>query len=287
LYRSLRKSSPQGLQALCSELTLPIDSEGVCLFHSDQEDWKRSNQFMRHFVELINLLETLEDIEYFDFKEFRFVGEPDSFIKKGQIINVIKLQNLVVNKEVRFGGARFLDRVVFEEVKLNKGGEFINTIFKDQLSVTKSSIGFVQWNKSFFTRRVDFNECHFTGSFIDFSDNDFIDSVFFNQIVFNGMTLFDDTQFNTSNIQDNGVRFADVTSNDHLSFKNTVFFCPVESVELYLTKTQSFLIPFFILQNLVLDMQLMMFFLIGLALGKMDYLHSKVEILIIKFLIRK
>src|SRR5688500_16152046 len=57
----------------CETPTLPMDSKGTCIFHSQEIDWKRENGFGRHFRQLIHLLADAEQDH--DFAEFVFVGD--------------------------------------------------------------------------------------------------------------------------------------------------------------------------------------------------------------------
>ena len=70
LYRDLRERKVTGF-----DFTLPMDKHGRCIFHSNELEWKRENNFTQKIIDLINILDACNDIDEYDFAEFVFVGE--------------------------------------------------------------------------------------------------------------------------------------------------------------------------------------------------------------------
>ena len=57
-----------------TDLELPMDESGLCIFHSRDAEWKRENDFGKRLVQLLEFLEIDEKTQRYDFAEFVFVG---------------------------------------------------------------------------------------------------------------------------------------------------------------------------------------------------------------------
>ncbi len=115
---------------------LPLDRSGVCLFHSNDLNWKRENKFTTKFLQLVQLLDEHSNKDYYDFSEFVFVGKPLKSNKNSEPC-VFKLLETVFRKEAKFLGALFTDPVELLNVKFKNGANFKGAIFKKGLEMQK------------------------------------------------------------------------------------------------------------------------------------------------------
>lgn len=94
---------------------LPLDTNGKCLFHSTNIEWKRKNNFFDRFVELFQCLNLLPSSSEIQFNECHFVGlemidehEEDNTIYKFEITDTI------IRKSITFCDSVFYDPIHIE-----------------------------------------------------------------------------------------------------------------------------------------------------------------------------
>jgi hypothetical protein len=106
---------------------LDVDSHGVCLFHSSQAGWKRTNGFQEKFLDLVRLLD-IHGAARYDFAEFVFVGD-EVTTPKGARENLLRIADFSFQKKAMMNGAQFLDSVEMEQVEFKGGAEFSGATF--------------------------------------------------------------------------------------------------------------------------------------------------------------
>ena len=124
IYSELKNNEKYNFENITSNLELPLDSHGICIFHSNELEWKRKNNFTIKFLELLQFLAVYTDSKkYYDFAEFVFVGE---YPKSSKDVKdyIFSFTNFTLNKAANFTGALFVDRVEFDLVKFNEGANF-------------------------------------------------------------------------------------------------------------------------------------------------------------------
>lgn len=177
---------------------LPIDSHGVCIFHSKENTWKRENDFTGEFLKLLKLLEA-EETNYYDFAEFRFVG--NRFKEKlNQKHHLLCFKNLTFKKQAYFVGAVFDDLLELGDVNFEDGASFYEATFAQDVSI---------------------HNTYFRG--LQFCNAQFKQRALFSKVVFQSYALFEHTQFKGST---GGyvVKFEDSQFKGITDFSNCIFF---------------------------------------------------------------
>lgn len=77
IYSELKNNGTNNFENITSNLELPLDSQGICLFHSNELEWKRKNNFAIKFLELLQFLDIYDSFEFQVGKLFRFVISDD------------------------------------------------------------------------------------------------------------------------------------------------------------------------------------------------------------------
>lgn len=200
---------------------LPLDRNGVCLFHSNDLNWKRENQFTTKFLQLVQLLDEHSNIAYYDFSEFVFVGKPLKSTKNSEPW-VFKFSETVFRKEATFLGALFTDPVELLNVKFKNGANFKGAIFKKGLEMQKCSVGSSTFDEAVFEKNVYFEDTHFSGTYTTFVCSVFNKSAKFVNSTFDGMAIFSEAIFNKSKDRDSMTEFADVEFSFKKDMKGTI-----------------------------------------------------------------
>src|SRR5215213_2294950 len=123
----------------CGATVFPVDDHGKCVFHSQDLDWKRQNDFTGKFLQLVQLLDMHDAERYYDFTEFVFLGN-DFRTKDGFGENTLRITNTTFRKQAYFTAALFLDPVELEGIDFQDGASFNQAIFKRDLRFANSSI---------------------------------------------------------------------------------------------------------------------------------------------------
>ena len=119
--------------------TLPIDKYGACIFHSQEIAWKRENDFKGHFLRLLQLLEDDETFKFYNFAEFKFVGnEPRT--KRGSEYHVLHISNKIFRRQAYFTGSFFLDAFELKDVNFDGGASFGQTTFVHDMSISNTRL---------------------------------------------------------------------------------------------------------------------------------------------------
>lgn len=226
-YRELNNKKISNHQDSNSQLELPLDSTGVCLFHSHDLNWKREKQFTKKFLQLVQLLDEYSSKEYYDFCEFVFVGEQLES-KKNSESYIFKLVKTVFMKEAKFAGAVFTEAVKFHNVEFKSYCSFEGAAFKDKLVLEKCSLASTYFDATVFEKNVYFEDDHFCGTFAIFTHAVFYNSVRFLNTKFDGMAVFSDAVFNKSKDDAFAATFQNVVFKNSAIFTGSIFFCPAE-----------------------------------------------------------
>lgn len=131
-YESLRKDKDKQYCSL-NELinNLPIDKDGLCIFHSPDIEWKSKQDFVQWLMVLKNTL--IENKMEIKFQDFHFIAENG---KEG-------IDYLELLSEVKISNCYFHHKINAENICITGNLDFINCTF---LSV------------------IDFSDCHFKGN---------------------------------------------------------------------------------------------------------------------------
>ena len=168
------------------DLTLKKDNVGKCLFHSEDLPWKRENQFIRHFRELVDILNWDDDINdrlKMDFEDFVFVGnDPMSW---GNSDFVCRLNDLIFEKYANFQNATFVDYAYFSKVRFESHTYFRNSVFQGGCKFEEDSL---------FLGSVNFQSCTFK-DYCYFRNVVFQKSAYFENAAFLNNTEFIDVVF--------------------------------------------------------------------------------------------
>ena len=132
-------------------ISLPLDKKGLCFFHSTDVRFKVEYDILEQIKRTIKWLDENSDARIYDFTDTRI----------GAGVSQIKVEGLVLNKEINFHKAIFFARIDFEKL------ETVSRLFFDSTEFRES---------------VTFKDCSLRD--IDFSYS-----------LFNGLLIFDNTSF--------------------------------------------------------------------------------------------
>lgn len=213
-------------------LTLPIDERGACIFHSQEIAWKRGNDFPRHFLQLIDLLNTDDALVVCDFAEVVFVGDiPES----GSQENVLRIAEMTFSKAAYFTAASFLDSLALDRVEFRQGATFDQATFAQELRVGDTKIHGLSFCHARVAGRALFNEVEFLDYALfmnaHFSGTAFGAVVRFQASRFEGITDFSDAAFILG--RESSIGFWQIRFEDFTNFQNTRFQCHVEFDETF------------------------------------------------------
>ncbi len=197
LFKSML-SVGQGESLPSSISKLPIDQEGICLFHSQAIQWKRDNNFTDYFFKAMRWLETDDSSKSFDFSEFTIIG-PDPTHTTEPTVATFRLADITFRKDLNFRGASFFDAVEIVDMDFVRGVQFDKATFNGKLTVTRSRFGG-----------------------LGFSGSRFRKGAFFSKILFRSYCLFDEAQFKGTKVG-RAVVFIDSTFQDVTSFAAALF----------------------------------------------------------------
>jgi len=151
-------------------LYLPHDAIGECIFHSQDLEWKRENNFMDWLKKLIFLSDKYDDEnDEIELDEVIFVGnsllEEQEFKHKIRAdseneLYCIKLENTFCNKSIVLNNAKFEDIIILERCCLKKDLVLQSCCFSKGISINHITIGgdFHIYNSHFQKRIIITND---------------------------------------------------------------------------------------------------------------------------------
>ena len=233
LYERARSKSSHSPEA-DSTSTLPVDEHGACIFHSQEIAWKRENDFEGQFAKLVQILDVDETEDYYDFSEFRFLGN-DLKTGLGSEQHTLCIADMVFRKRAYFTGAVFLDSLELDGVCFEDGATFAQATFAHDLKIMNARF-----------RGLDFINAQFAQLAL-FSKIEFLSYTLFHNAQFMGVTggyvvKFADSRFqgiadfsgavfgplgNESSVGFLNVQFQDFTDFRKTRFHNQVVFADV------------------------------------------------------------
>lgn len=205
---------------------LPIDDQGVCIFHSREVTWKRDHGFSARFVELIDLLEADEERSWWDFCEFVFIGDA-AVADSDPVQEEFRIAGRTFPKPVYFVGASFLAPVEMEQVSFAGGASFTQATFERDVRITDTTFrgfDFIRGraNGRLVCRRVQFGSYALLGSAC-FTAQPVEPFVAFYETQFQGITDFSEAVFASGG--NSTLHFSDVAFEDTVDLSKTVFQC--------------------------------------------------------------
>lgn len=197
---------------------LPIDGQGLCLFHSQDMAWKIEHQFEEQLDRLLKYhLNPDSVIEDIDFRNFHFVTKD---------AEAILWEDLVVSKPFNICGATF--QVDFKLKNCQFIGDFFidSTHFHGEFLVHSCEFvgNFTATDQTTFHRAIQFSEVNFVG-FYEVRHAFFLGQVNLSNVTFQSHSLWDSSVFNTGS---NGINYFNFSTNDYTSFKKVQFVDIVE-----------------------------------------------------------
>lgn len=211
---------------------IPLDEQGFCVFHSENETWKNEHNFNRYLKELIN---------YFEEE----TTQKNIFLE--DIIFTSSIENLFDNKEfkkdINFNHSQFKGNLIIKS-SIFKNLNFNSTIFNELVSFTGLSIKSIMFDDAYFKSKLSINSSDFHNDFFmlnthfdagisilksTFHSNSFFQNmrtnmdksircgIVFKHIHFKKFTTFETTEFNSL------VDFKQITVHEQLFFHKTQF----------------------------------------------------------------
>ncbi len=204
---------------------LPVDKQGVCIFHSQEVAWKRENDFTGHFLKLLKLIEYDEFHDFYNFAEFKFVGN-ELRTKRGSEYHVLNISDITFRKQAYFTGACFLNNLEMKDVTFEGGASFGQTTFVRDVSVSNARFCGVEFGNAQFSQLALFSNVDFL-SYALFDNAKFTGAasgyiVKFVDSRFEGLTDFSGAIFNPTG-NDSSMGFINVKFEDFTDFKNAQF----------------------------------------------------------------
>lgn len=153
---------------------LPMDKQGKCIFHSEDLDWKRSNNFTQWLDELIAYF-SLEDKGNNHFlREVVFVGSESKVIDYLPKIYTFNLDYCWFADHTKTSGYTFENHLYFYNLKMTKEMYFNHCHFKKEVEFCRG------YNISEeLTPTIEFSNCHFHHLF----QMNYIDAMSLNLVV--------------------------------------------------------------------------------------------------------
>ncbi len=227
-------------------LYLPHDSEGKCLFHSENVKWKEKNNFLQRLKLLIRLLNTDPDIDYISLDNVVFIGDTSTgtpktiteynkdgtlkkkYTRKNRNIDLrkqvfskaISALDAIFLDHVDFSGSNFKDRVTFSNITFEFGVTFYNAAFKESVFFDNSTFEYIADFK-----KTEFGFCNEFEPSTSFCKVTFNCEPSFNDAIFNGSCSFRDAQFKPYRPQPGDTEFQGTIFKKNVDFRNTVFNC--------------------------------------------------------------
>lgn len=245
-YPSLYKEFKTIFPETDFEISLPIDSNEYCIFHSQNIEWKDVNNFNKKFSELLQLLDLFKSTKNINNFSYQFIGfvfiGTDTQIerrnKKKETVKAFVLKDLHCSK-IDFSNSVFINDTYFENIIFDGYVNFDNSVFKGICDFKK--INFKQqssfcnsvFENTFYCEQTEFVNAsmfmnsifnkYFTleksqfGHFVDFSNVRFNSLAKFNKIFFGSQVKFSKAIFSGL------VNFYDIEFNSIADFFETEF----------------------------------------------------------------
>ncbi len=162
---------------------IPIDKFDRCIFHSEDLKWKKNNNFVTLFRELLSHIYNV-NLSSFGFYDFIFVGE--NLNLDYEVENILYFKKLLSKTLLTFYDCQFYCEVVLEQC-----------VFKDALNIVNCNfMKQVLLNSCTFYNELDiFNNCSFKKKLGIYNQNTFNNNVQIADTVFN-----DDLEINNNQI---------------------------------------------------------------------------------------
>ncbi len=204
--------------------TLQVDDSGKCIFHSQDIIWKHKNGFKQLFLQLVQLLNDDNTLEYYDFRDFVFVGDEPKTTNSSER-HVLHIAGTVFRKPVYFTGSSFIDSFELDAVDFQEGAKFRKTTFAGDLRVTNTQFQGLEFSNTTFVQLAYFINVEFL-SYALFENTRFTGTtsgyvVKFKDSRFYGITDFSGSTFNLGS--ESTVGFTEVLFKDFTDFGNTQF----------------------------------------------------------------
>lgn len=227
-FFSRAREAAADLPAAGSVFALPVDDSGACIFHSKEVAWKRGNDFVGKFLQLVQLLTADKTAKGYNFADFVFVGgggQPAVGAEKTSL----HITNTTFPKQAFFIGSQFLAPVTFEGVHFAGGADFCEATFATDLMCNKSQFCGLNFAAVKLRKRAFFTAVEFT-SYVLFDGTQCTGTepnavVKFEDTRFAGITDFTDTVFTLG--EQSSVNFLRTRFEDVVDFTNTQFHCQV------------------------------------------------------------
>ena len=170
-----------------SPMELPHDSEGKCIFHSADLQWKRENNFSQWLRKLVLLLDKRDDVIELD--DIILVG--DSLMEKQDPkyrfrtnaeneLYCIVLENLLCSHAIVLRNAVLEDPLILERCCIKKDLIITDCLFNKGLSVNHLTVG----------QDLQILNCYFKNNIVTDSDNTVYGCWYINNSTFTGDSSF-------------------------------------------------------------------------------------------------
>lgn len=209
-------------------MPLPLDSEGRCVFHSQDADWKREHNLIGHFLKLLEAIGAQAKPQYV-FKEFYFSEN-------------LALEELTFASEISFAHSRFAKGARFVGCHFKGGLNLKGACFEGPLRISYGVINSLVFNDGVCQKSCQINkveapqfftlmDSRFLGGFSlkDVRFSNFSHQAHFSNCVFEASQPDEEVWF--ENVHFQGAYFDKAVFNAPLKFKNVTFDSEAEFLE--------------------------------------------------------
>lgn len=195
-------------------LSLLIDNEGNCIFHSNNLVWKKANDFNLHLKALIKFYEK-DSPKLIDFSEIIFINSDENN-------NKICFSDLKFNNYIDMSYCTFHEDLLINNCDL-VGLDILGGKFKKYSNISNCSIRSLNFSKSVFEDKFSINKTKID-SYSDFEKCTFSDTISFIDVEFGDMVQFNWAVFSTKDLNYCITTFKNVKFSGHpLDFSNAKF----------------------------------------------------------------
>lgn len=192
---------------------LPVDSEGKCVFHSQNISWKEKNDFVDFLTKYVS--KCRKNNYEIDLREVHFIAKKDRIII--DYIDIISGANLVgvtFHDSIELKGKNLKKKIPnelsFKDCTFKNNVKFKNCEFREKLEFCE-----VTFENVYGVLYLEFHDCSFY--YFDFIRN----KNFGAHIAIVGCEFMEDVSFENFTMSDNFLDIVDNTFNERFAFRNS------------------------------------------------------------------
>lgn len=161
------------------------DSEGKCIFHSENLMWKSQHQFSNILLNTIDKLDKDDAVKEIDL---------DETIIADHNVDVLMIELKTV-KRFSMNKAKIFNPLTFKSADFGNQLNCKKTVFLGKTKMIDTKLDSCEFSKCVFKKAVSIDKCNFSGTYTSFEDSVFEESIKISGSRFAGMAFFSDVKF--------------------------------------------------------------------------------------------